>query len=117
MFPWMTTTMIMIMMIHLNMFQITCIWETTLDFESPITSVHIGVGREQQIGDLVPFQELSLLEKTWSVQLVDSIFDIHNGTAFVSLMVDNTVSMKLGFRYFHPFATLLYFLLFSCIIS
>ena len=63
--------------------------------ESPLTSVVIGLGREQLQDDLVPFQRLTSVDKSWAILIEDQLFDMYNGSAVISIVVDNHVRIKL----------------------
>ena len=73
--------------------QVSCTWESSLDAESPLVEVQVGVGSDQLRDDLVPFTKVTIKETSWSFMLEDSVFDVYeNATAVVSLLADNTVS-------------------------
>jgi hypothetical protein len=72
--------------------ELSCTWDTTLDEESPLVVVIIGLGTEQLMDNLVEFRRMVITEQTWAVLLEDEIFEAFNGTAVVSLMADNKVS-------------------------
>ena len=76
--------------------QLTCQWETTVDEESSLHSVRIGLGTEQQADNMLAFYHVKLTERTWQTMIAEHVFESFSGTAVVSLLVMNAVQEESG---------------------
>ena len=74
--------------------QLHCTWAETLDEESPLNLIRIGLGNEQTMDDLIQYNNLTSTEREWSAVVSKQALAMANDTIFVTLSVDNVLGLE-----------------------
>ena len=74
--------------------QLKCTWAETLDEESLIDHIKIGVGDDQAVDNLIQYSNLTVREKQWSILVSEQIIGTANETVYITLSLENTLGLQ-----------------------